>query len=88
MVADFLKFSASRISLSNSRYMGLHLTYLIPNLSPPCEHFRPSAGAVCCVHSLSDLIIAVYDSPRDVPVATHNIAQVDILVRGVDFLAL
>ncbi|OMJ21368.1 hypothetical protein AYI69_g5839 [Smittium culicis] len=38
--------------------------------------------------SLPDLILVVLDGPRDITLAIHNIAQVGVLVGGVDFLAL
>ncbi|OMJ07304.1 hypothetical protein AYI69_g11499 [Smittium culicis] len=44
--------------------------------------------AVGSVHSLPDLVLVVLDRPRYVPLAIHNIAQVGVLVGGVDFLAL
>ncbi|OMJ15614.1 hypothetical protein AYI70_g7150, partial [Smittium culicis] len=40
------------------------------------------------VYSLPDLILVVLDRPRYIPLAIHNIAQVGVLVGGVDFLAL
>ncbi|OMJ07212.1 hypothetical protein AYI69_g11532 [Smittium culicis] len=55
----------------------------------PCsEHISPSQEAVGSVYSLPDLILVVLDSSRDIPLAIHNIAQVGVLVGGVDFLAL
>ncbi|OMJ27738.1 hypothetical protein AYI69_g2817, partial [Smittium culicis] len=53
-----------------------------------CEHIRPFQKAVGSVHSLPDLVLVVHDRPRYVPLAIHNIAQVGVLVGGVDFLAL
>ncbi|OMJ11623.1 hypothetical protein AYI70_g9598, partial [Smittium culicis] len=53
-----------------------------------CEHIRPSQEAVGSVYSLPDLILVVLDRPRYIPFAIHNIAQVGVLVGGVDFLAL
>ncbi|OMJ16163.1 hypothetical protein AYI70_g6779 [Smittium culicis] len=44
--------------------------------------------AVRSVYSLPDLILVVLDRPRYIPLAIHNIAQVGVLVGGVDFLAL
>ncbi|OMJ15906.1 hypothetical protein AYI70_g6945 [Smittium culicis] len=58
-----------------------------PNFSC-CEHIRPSQEAVGSVYSLPDLILVVLDRPRYIPLAIHNIAQVGVLVGGVDFLAL
>ncbi|OMJ22016.1 hypothetical protein AYI70_g3127, partial [Smittium culicis] len=63
--------------------MGLHLASLMPNVFPP-----PSQEAVCSVYSLPDLVLVVLDRPRYIPLAIHNIAQVGVLVGGVDFLAL
>ncbi|OMJ07693.1 hypothetical protein AYI69_g11357 [Smittium culicis] len=53
-----------------------------------CEHIRSSQEAVRSVDSLPDLIFVVLDRPRYDPLAIHNIAQVGVLVGGVDFLAL
>ncbi|OMJ07842.1 hypothetical protein AYI69_g11304 [Smittium culicis] len=53
-----------------------------------CEHISPFQEAVGSVYSLPDLILVVLDSPRDIPLAIHNIAQVGVLVGGVDFLTL
>ncbi|OMJ27275.1 hypothetical protein AYI69_g3294 [Smittium culicis] len=53
-----------------------------------CEHIRPSQEAVGSVYSLPELILVLLDSPRDIPLAIHNIAQVGVLVGGVDFVAL
>ncbi|OMJ16649.1 hypothetical protein AYI70_g6466 [Smittium culicis] len=53
-----------------------------------CEHIRPSQEAVGSVYSLPDFVLVVIDGPRYVPLAIHNIAQVGVLVGGVDFLAL
>ncbi|OMJ22109.1 hypothetical protein AYI70_g3074 [Smittium culicis] len=58
------------------------------NLDECCEHIRPSQEAVGSVYSLPDLILVVFDRPRYIPLAIHNIAQVGVLVGGVDFLAL
>ncbi|OMJ22373.1 hypothetical protein AYI69_g5424, partial [Smittium culicis] len=55
----------------------------MPNVSPPSIQ-----KVVRSVYSLPDLILVVLDSPRYVPLAIHNIAQVGVLVGGVDFLAL
>ncbi|OMJ17158.1 hypothetical protein AYI70_g6155 [Smittium culicis] len=44
--------------------------------------------AVGSVYSLPDIILVVLDRPRYIPLAIHNIAQVGVLVGGVDFLAL
>ncbi|OMJ18964.1 hypothetical protein AYI70_g5025, partial [Smittium culicis] len=55
---------------------------------PCCEHIRPSQEAVGSVYSLPDLVLVVFDRPRYIPLAIHNIAQVGVLVCGVDFLAL
>ncbi|OMJ11845.1 hypothetical protein AYI70_g9462, partial [Smittium culicis] len=55
---------------------------------PCCEHIRPSQEAVGSVYSFPDLIIVVLDRPRYIPLAIHNIAQIGLLVGGVDFLAL
>ncbi|OMJ26374.1 hypothetical protein AYI70_g224 [Smittium culicis] len=52
---------------------------------PPVDD-RPEA--LCSVFSLPDLILVVLDRPRYIPLAIHNIAQVGVLVGGVDFLAL
>ncbi|OMJ21259.1 hypothetical protein AYI70_g3581 [Smittium culicis] len=53
-----------------------------------CEHIRPSQKAVGSVYSLPDFVFVVLDRPRYVPLAIHNIAQVGVLVSGVDFLTL
>ncbi|OMJ07704.1 hypothetical protein AYI69_g11355 [Smittium culicis] len=37
------------------------------------------------VHSLPDLVLVVLDRTRYIPLAIHNIAQVGVLVGGVDF---
>ncbi|OMJ29228.1 hypothetical protein AYI69_g1277 [Smittium culicis] len=63
--------------------MGLHLASLMPNASPP-----PFQKAVGSVDSFPDLIFVVLDRPRYIPLAIHKIAQVGVLVGGVDFLAL
>ncbi|OMJ12032.1 hypothetical protein AYI70_g9349 [Smittium culicis] len=55
---------------------------------PCCEHISRSQEAVGSVYSLSDLILIVLDRPRYIPLAINNIAQVGVLVGGVDFLAL
>ncbi|OMJ24163.1 hypothetical protein AYI69_g4731 [Smittium culicis] len=52
------------------------------------EHISPSQEAVRSVDSLPDLVLVVLDRPRYIPLVTHNIAQVGVLVGGVDFLAL
>ncbi|OMJ10380.1 hypothetical protein AYI70_g10366 [Smittium culicis] len=83
MAADLPTLATIRIALSISDCMGLHLASLMPNVSPP-----PSQEAVCSVYSLPDLILVVLDRPRYIPLAIHNIAQVGVLVGGVDFLAL
>ncbi|OMJ09300.1 hypothetical protein AYI70_g10995 [Smittium culicis] len=83
MAADFPTLATIRIALSISICMGLHLASLMPNVSPP-----PSQEAVGSVYSLPDLVLVVIDGPRYVPFAIHNIAQVGVLVGGVDFLAL
>ncbi|OMJ15890.1 hypothetical protein AYI70_g6955 [Smittium culicis] len=44
--------------------------------------------AVCSIYNLPYLVLVVLDCPRYVPLAIHNIAQVGVLVGGVDFLAL
>ncbi|OMJ15450.1 hypothetical protein AYI70_g7260 [Smittium culicis] len=53
-----------------------------------CEHTRPPQEAVGSVYSLPGLILAVLYRPRYVPLAIHNIAQVGVLVGGVDFFTL
>ncbi|OMJ13203.1 hypothetical protein AYI69_g9086 [Smittium culicis] len=53
-----------------------------------CEHIKPSQEAVRNVYRLPDLILVVLDRLRYIPLAIHNIAQVGVLVGGVDFLAL
>ncbi|OMJ18722.1 hypothetical protein AYI70_g5188 [Smittium culicis] len=54
-----------------------------------CRFFgSPSTEAVGSVYSLPDLVLVVIDRPRYIPLAIHNIAQVGVLVGGVDFLAL
>ncbi|OMJ14981.1 hypothetical protein AYI70_g7565, partial [Smittium culicis] len=53
-----------------------------------CEHIKPSQEAIGSVYSLPDLVFVVFDRPRYIPLAIHNIAQVGVLVGGVDFLAL
>ncbi|OMJ20544.1 hypothetical protein AYI70_g4043 [Smittium culicis] len=53
-----------------------------------CEHIRQSQEVVHRVYSLPDLVLVVFDRPRYIPLAIHNIAQVGVLVGGVDFLAL
>ncbi|OMJ16435.1 hypothetical protein AYI70_g6605 [Smittium culicis] len=53
-----------------------------------CEYIGPSQEAVRSIHSLPDLILVVFDSPRYIPLAIHNIAQIGVLVGGVDFLTL
>ncbi|OMJ12452.1 hypothetical protein AYI70_g9109 [Smittium culicis] len=83
MAADLPKLAAIRITLSISDCMGLHLASLMPNASTP-----PSQEAVRSVYNLSDLILVVLDRLRYIPLAIHNIAQVGVLVGGVDFLAL
>ncbi|OMJ20265.1 hypothetical protein AYI70_g4219 [Smittium culicis] len=83
MATDFPTLATIRIALSISICMGLHLASLMPNVSPP-----PSQEAVCSVYSLPDLVLVVQDRPRYIPLAIHNIAQVGVLVGGVDFLAL
>ncbi|OMJ11090.1 hypothetical protein AYI69_g9982, partial [Smittium culicis] len=85
MAAHFPTFETTRIALSISDCIGLHLASLMPNC---CEHISPSQEAVGSVHSLPDLVLVVLDRPRYVPLAIHNIAQVGVLVGGVDFLAL
>ncbi|OMJ10344.1 hypothetical protein AYI69_g10284 [Smittium culicis] len=65
-----------------------HLWYARSQAVLCSEHISPSQEAVGSVHSLPDLIFVVLDSPRDIPLAIHNIAQVGVLVGGVDFLAL
>ncbi|OMJ09672.1 hypothetical protein AYI69_g10556 [Smittium culicis] len=87
MVAYLPTFATIRIALSISDCMGLHLASLMPNVSPP-EHISPSQEAVGSVDSLPDLILVVLDSPRDIPLAIQYIAQVCVLVGGVDFLTL
>ncbi|OMJ11084.1 hypothetical protein AYI70_g9929 [Smittium culicis] len=49
---------------------------------------RRWAEAVGSVYSLPDLVLVVIDRPRYIPLAIHNIAQLGVLVGGVDFLAL
>ncbi|OMJ09995.1 hypothetical protein AYI70_g10598, partial [Smittium culicis] len=51
-------------------------------------HIGQSQETVCSVYSLPDFVLVVLDRPRYVPLAIHNIAQVGVLVGGVDFLAL
>ncbi|OMJ07101.1 hypothetical protein AYI70_g12426 [Smittium culicis] len=53
-----------------------------------CEHIRSTQEAVGSVYCLPGLVLVVLDRPRYVPLAIHNIAQVGVLVGGVDFLAL
>ncbi|OMJ19788.1 hypothetical protein AYI70_g4516 [Smittium culicis] len=53
-----------------------------------CEHIRPSQEAVGSVYRLPDNVIVVLDRPRYIQLTIHNIAQVGVLVGGVDFLAL
>ncbi|OMJ16389.1 hypothetical protein AYI69_g7852 [Smittium culicis] len=53
-----------------------------------CEHISPSPEAVVSVDNLPDFIFVVLDGPRYIPLAIHNIAQVGVLVGGVDFLVL
>ncbi|OMJ11355.1 hypothetical protein AYI69_g9862 [Smittium culicis] len=60
-----------------------YLNYINTN-----SNTRPSQEAIRSVHSFSDLVLVVLDRPRYVPLAIHNIAQVGVLVGGVDFLAL
>ncbi|OMJ14193.1 hypothetical protein AYI69_g8699 [Smittium culicis] len=79
MVAELPTLATIRIALSSSDCLGLHLFY---------EHIRPSQKAVGSVYSLPGLIIVVPDRSRYIPQAIHNIAQVGVLVGGVDFLAL
>ncbi|OMJ09905.1 hypothetical protein AYI70_g10653 [Smittium culicis] len=50
-----------------------------------CKHICPFQEAVCSVYSLPYL---VFDRTRDIYLSIHNIAQVGVLVGGVDFLAL
>ncbi|OMJ22973.1 hypothetical protein AYI70_g2541 [Smittium culicis] len=52
------------------------------------QHIRPSQEAVGSIYSLPDLVLVVHDRPIYTPLAIHNIAQVGVLVGGVDFLAL
>ncbi|OMJ18373.1 hypothetical protein AYI70_g5386 [Smittium culicis] len=42
----------------------------------------------CSEYSLPGLILVVLDRPRYIPLYIHNIAQVGVLVGGVDFLTL
>ncbi|OMJ15953.1 hypothetical protein AYI70_g6910, partial [Smittium culicis] len=83
MASDFPTLATIRIALSISDCMGLHLVSLMPNFSPP-----PSQEAVGSIYSLPGLVLVVLDRPRYIPLAIHNIAQVGVLVGGVDFLAL
>ncbi|OMJ12605.1 hypothetical protein AYI70_g9004 [Smittium culicis] len=63
--------------------MCLHLDSPMPNFSPPS-----SQEAVSSVYRLPDLALVVQYRPRYVLLAIHNIAQVGVLVGGVNFLAL
>ncbi|OMJ16388.1 hypothetical protein AYI70_g6636 [Smittium culicis] len=53
-----------------------------------CEQIRSSQEAVGSVYSLPDLVLVVLYRPRYIPLAIHKLAQVDVLVGGVDFLTL
>ncbi|OMJ22490.1 hypothetical protein AYI70_g2849 [Smittium culicis] len=83
MAADIPTLATIRITLSISDCMGLHLASHMPNVSPPS-----SQEAVRRVYSLPDLILVVLVRPRYISLAIHNIAQVGVLVGGVDFLVL
>ncbi|OMJ14445.1 hypothetical protein AYI70_g7865 [Smittium culicis] len=54
----------------------------------PHRNIQSASKAVGSVYSLPDLVLVVLDRPRYIPLAIHNIAQVGVLVGGVDFLAL
>ncbi|OMJ09735.1 hypothetical protein AYI70_g10755 [Smittium culicis] len=83
VAADLPKIATTQIALSISDCMGLHLASLMQNV------FRlPFQEALASVYSLPDIFLFDLDCPGYIPLAIHNIAEVGVLVGGVDFLAL